>query len=260
MLYRRQGFPEEGEVVLCTVSKVNPNSVFLHLDEYDKVGMMHISEISPGRIRNIRDYVVEGKLIVCKILRIDKERNHIDLSLRRVNETLRRNKLAEVKQEQKAEKIIEIVAKNAKKDVRGFYSLITKPILDEHDMVYNAFIDVASGKIKMSDLKIPKEYEKEIEEHVMKRFKAEKRPVGGILKLSTYAENGVEIIKKLLKDIEKIKNADVKYLGAGNYKIHIESEEVKKDEKLLDEKIEEVLEQIKKHDGEGSFTKEAALE
>jgi len=50
MLYRREGFPDEGEIVLCTVTKINPNSVFVHVDDYDKGGMVHISEISPGRI------------------------------------------------------------------------------------------------------------------------------------------------------------------------------------------------------------------
>ena len=78
--------------------------------------------------------------------------------------------------------------------------------------------------------------------------------------MSTYADDGVEVIKKLLKDIEKLKNAQVRYLGAGSYRINIESNDVKKDEKMLDEKIEEVLEEIKKHDGTGSFLKEAAEE
>ncbi|MEK6886747.1 MAG: S1 RNA-binding domain-containing protein [Nanoarchaeota archaeon] len=260
MLYQREGFPDEGEIVLCTVTKINPNSIFVHVDDYDKGGMVHISEISPGRIRNIRDFVVENKIIVCKVLSVNKERGYIDLSLRRVNETLRRNKLEEIKQEQKAEKILELIAIKYKKDVKAFYHEISKPIIEEYGMVYHGFAQIAAGKIKAEDLKIPKEYKKEIEEMIAKRFKVEQIPVGGILKLSTYADDGVEIIKKLLKDIEKLKNAQVRYLGAGAYRINMESDDVKKDEKLLDEKIEEVIAEIKKHDGTGSFTKEAAEE
>ena len=41
-----------------------------------------LSEIAPGRIRNLREYVVTKKRIICKILRISGER--IYLSLRRV--------------------------------------------------------------------------------------------------------------------------------------------------------------------------------
>ena len=96
MLYRRIGFPEDGELVLCTVTKVQSHSVFVRLDEFDKGGMIHISEVSPGRIRNIRDFVKEDKIIVCQVLRVSRERGYIDLSLRRVNDNQKRKKLEEI--------------------------------------------------------------------------------------------------------------------------------------------------------------------
>ena len=102
MFYQKKGIPEENEIVICTVKKILPHGVFVGLDEYkDKEGLIHISEISPGRVRNIRDFVKEGKRIVCKILKINLERNHIDLSLRRVTQSQRINKNTSYKQEQK---------------------------------------------------------------------------------------------------------------------------------------------------------------
>ena len=74
MFLRRQGFPEEGELVFCMVTKIQYHAVTVNLDEYDKPGLIHISEVSPGRIRNIRDYVTEGKKVVCKVIRINQER------------------------------------------------------------------------------------------------------------------------------------------------------------------------------------------
>ncbi len=74
MLYQRTGYPEEEELLLCTVTKIFPHSVFVKMDEFGRDAMIHISEVSPGRIRNIRDFVVEGKKVVCKVLRIDKEK------------------------------------------------------------------------------------------------------------------------------------------------------------------------------------------
>ena len=59
MFYKKQGFPEESELVLCTVKKILDHSVFVGLDEYNNLeGMIHISEVSPGRIRNIRDHFI----------------------------------------------------------------------------------------------------------------------------------------------------------------------------------------------------------
>src|SRR3989344_8840742 len=114
MLYRKEGYPEEHELVSCTVTKILPQSVFVNINEYAKQGMIHIAEISPGRIRNLRDFVEEGKMIVCKVLHVDSQRGHIDLSLRRVTESQRREKNDQMKQEMTAEKIVEFLADQEK--------------------------------------------------------------------------------------------------------------------------------------------------
>jgi len=61
---------EEGDLVLCTVEKIVGTIVFVNIDGEKKQGSIVLSEIAPGRIRNLRDYVVPKKKIVCKILRI----------------------------------------------------------------------------------------------------------------------------------------------------------------------------------------------
>ncbi len=62
MAKTKKTFPDEKEIVVCTVKKILRDSIFATLDAYEgKEGMIHISEIAPGRIRNIRDYVKEGK-------------------------------------------------------------------------------------------------------------------------------------------------------------------------------------------------------
>ncbi|MBI2043960.1 hypothetical protein HYT24_01195, partial [Candidatus Pacearchaeota archaeon] len=78
---------EIGDLVLCTVDKIERTTVFVKLSVNGKEtdGSINFSEIAPGRIRNIRDYVVPKKKIVCKILRITPAGN-IELSLRRVSQ------------------------------------------------------------------------------------------------------------------------------------------------------------------------------
>ena len=142
-MLKKEGFPDENDIVLVTVTKVNPNSVFTTLDHFGgKTGLIHISEISPGRIRNIRDYVVEGKKIVCKILKIDKAKGHIDLSLRRVTEIQRRNKNSEIKQELKAEKLIDFFCKENKISDEDCTNKINRPIAEEYDLFADFFSDI----------------------------------------------------------------------------------------------------------------------
>ena len=149
MLFKKQGFPEDEELVLCTVTAVQYHSVFAKLDEYDTTGLIHISEVAPGRIRNIRDFVVEGKKVVCKVLKVNKEKGHIDLSLRRVNDAQKRQKLNQIKQEQLAERIVENIAKQSKKDFVKLYNEVTDKLFEKYPTLFSAFDDVANDKLKL---------------------------------------------------------------------------------------------------------------
>src|SRR3990167_3344887 len=90
----------QGDLVLCTVERIDNTTVFVKLFDNGKEidGSIVTSEIAPGRIRNLRDYVVPKKKIVCKVLRIS-ERGNIELSLRRVSAKERKEVLEREGQE-----------------------------------------------------------------------------------------------------------------------------------------------------------------
>src|SRR3972149_6127128 len=71
----------EDDIVMGTGKKIEGTIVFVEIENNGE-GSIVMSEIAAGRIRNIRDYVSQGKKIVCKILKAAK--GHIELSLRRV--------------------------------------------------------------------------------------------------------------------------------------------------------------------------------
>src|SRR3989454_845138 len=115
-------WPEEGELVVCTVNNVKNFGAFGTLDEYEgKEGFIHVAEVSSGWIKYIRDYVREGQKLVCKVLRVDREKGHIDLSLKAVNEHQKREKIQEWKNEQKAEKLLSIAAERLGKPVDALW-------------------------------------------------------------------------------------------------------------------------------------------
>jgi translation initiation factor 2 subunit 1 len=232
MLYKKQGFPEEGEIVMCEVTSVQYHSVFVKLTEYNKTGMIHISEISPGRIRNLRDYVTEGKVIVCKVLKVKRDRDQIDLSLRRVNENQRKNKINSMKQEQIAEKIIELVAKERKIDVRDLYNTIKNKISKNHESIYEAFEFVLKDNKYLVKLGIEKEISDNLKRYILDRIKPPSVRIKREMKIKCYEENGVEIIKKsLLKEIKD--NINIYYEGGGKYLIEITAENYKEAESIF---------------------------
>src|SRR3989344_7083946 len=91
---------EEGDLVICVVERIEKTVVFVKIPlkggEID--GNIVTSEIAPGRIRNIRDYVFPKKRIVCKVLRISSSGN-VELSFRRVSLKERKEVLEREKQE-----------------------------------------------------------------------------------------------------------------------------------------------------------------
>jgi translation initiation factor 2 subunit 1 len=247
MLFLKEGFPEESEIVICTVTSVRYNSVFAKLNEYNnKSGMIHISEVSPGRIRNIRDYVKEGKVIVCKVLKINEERGYIDLSLRRVNEGQRRSKLDEMKKEQKAEKIVEFVAKSLKKDFKKFYSELTDKIFKKYDLLASCFEDVVEKKITLDELGIDKKTATELNKIIEERIKPAEVDIKGNLNLVSEAPDGVELVKQAIK---KGIREDVKilYMGAGNYRINVKASDYKEAEKILKQSTSPIIEFAEKN-------------
>ncbi|MBW2990359.1 translation initiation factor IF-2 subunit alpha [Candidatus Woesearchaeota archaeon] len=257
MFLRRQGFPEEGELVFCTVSKIQYHAVTVNLDEYEKQGLIHISEVSPGRIRNIRDYVTEGKKVVCKVIRITEERGHIDLSLRRVNDSQRRSKTEAIKQEQKAEKILSILAERLKKKPAELYQEIAPLIMENYLWLYQAFEDVVENNASLEELGINKEVAKKLEELIREKIKPKQVQIIIKVSINSYDENGLEIVKQAFEIAKKVeKEVKINYLGGGTYRMVITAKDYKKAEAVLKEIQDKMTGFIEDKKGEIEFERQ----
>lgn len=256
MLTNKTAFPQEDELVLCTVTAVQYHSIFCTLDEYgNRTGMIHISEVAPGRIRNIRDFVKEGKKIVCKVLRVNLEKGHIDLSLRRVNENQKRQKLNQVKQEQLAEKIVEHAAKQHLKKTEDIYAILSKALVPKYGGLFPAFEDVAQGGLDLSTV-IDKKLAQDIVTAINQRIKPKKVIIDGDLTLLSYAPNGIDFVKEALhKAADTAGKPVIRYKGAGTYHIVITSDDYKTGEKLLKQSVDAALDTAKARKMQANFVR-----
>ncbi|MBI2668746.1 S1 RNA-binding domain-containing protein [Candidatus Woesearchaeota archaeon] len=256
MLYKRTGMPEEDEIVFCKVSKIFPNSVFVDLLEFGTQGMIDISEIAPGRIRNLRDFVTQDRQIVCKVLRIDQRQGHIDLSLRRVNSHERAGKLEEIKQELKAEALVKSLSEKLKVTFPELYQKISPPIFKEFSHLYLCFKEVVAGAVDLQKIGIEQKIAQELTTAIIDKFKPQKIAIGGEIKMQTYASDGVDKIRSTLLVIEKISSTiALFYLGGGRYKLTIEDVDYKPAEQTLD-KIVKILEKFNDKQSTASFERE----
>lgn len=74
----------KGKIVKGTVSGIESYGAFVTLDDYYS-GLVHISEISNGFVKNIHDYVNIGESIYVEILEVDDELCHLKLSIKDIN-------------------------------------------------------------------------------------------------------------------------------------------------------------------------------
>ncbi len=253
MFYKKKGLPEENSIVLCTVKKILFHSIFVELDEYEnQEGMIHISEIAPGRVRNIRDYVIEGKKIVCQVLRVDLDRRQVDLSLRRVPLSLRTKKNEEYKQEIKSEKLLEYIGKELKVDLKEMYSKMGFKLIDHFGLLGIAFNEIAvHGKEVINELKFPQKEAELLVKIVQEKIKPPEVMVHATLVLQSFSEEGIEDIKHALEEGEKFSKkqeiqTNIIYVSAPNYRIEITAPEYKIAERELEEVTTFILNEIKK--------------
>jgi translation initiation factor 2 subunit 1 len=218
---------ESGDIVLCTVDRIVGTTVFVHI-EGNGEGSIVFSEIAPGRIRNIRDYVVPKKKIVCKILRISGDR--IDLSFRRVTQKEQK----EIKEKNKLEKSYE----NIIKSVLGEKAKTIIEEISKKEKIYD-FLQRNKENAKELEKIIGIENSKKILEIINSQQKYKIAVVKKEIILKSTASNGIEAIKNILSDIKEV---EIRYLSAGKYSLKKED----KDLKEADQKLREIIEIIEK--------------
>ena len=249
-------WPQESELVVCTVVNVKDFVAFVSLDEYNgRQGLIPISEIATGWIKYIRDHIREGQKIVCKVLNVDRSRGHIDLSLKDVNEHQRREKIREWKNESKARKWIGFVAKAADEPV----SLIEDAILDKYGAFYPVFEDIViEGEPVIKKLGLSKRASDALMHVAQENVKVPSVEVTGHLILICTQPDGLSVIKKALKSAEpKIAGVDIEllYLGAPTYRIKVTAPDYKNAEKALEKAANAAIAVVEKSGGEGKLVK-----
>ena len=73
-----------GSIVFGTVTGIENYGVFVNLDDY-YTGLIHISEISHGFVRDVNDFVSLGDTIRVKVIDVDDESFHVKLSIKDIN-------------------------------------------------------------------------------------------------------------------------------------------------------------------------------
>ncbi len=267
MIIKRQKLPSENDLVICTITKVFSHGAFAKLDEYeDKEGFIHVSEVASTWVKNIRDFVREGQKSVAKVLNVDRRKGYIDLSVRRVGDAQKKNKMQEWKRAQKAHKLLELAAKTIKKDIKTAYQEVGFKLEDKYGEIYAGLEEVViSGEAPLKDLGIPGEWIKPITTIAKENVTIPYVNIRGYLDITCQSQNGIEIIREALikaRDEESGNDIklDVRYVGSPRYRLNVTAPDYRTAEEVLKRCANTAISFIEKNGGTGKFLREVKEE
>jgi translation initiation factor 2 subunit 1 len=258
MAVKKGEWPEPGDLVMASVQRITDYGAYVTLDEYGKEGLLHVSEVSSGWVRNIREFVREGQKTVLKVLRVNTEKGHVDLSLRRVSRHERREKILAWKREKKAESLLRNVSEKLKVPIEELYNT-GAAIEEKFGGIYEGLETAArEGPDPLIEAGLPKDLAVAMAEVAKDKIRPPMVKVKGLLELQCMKPNGIIHIKEALLSAQKTerpKNTKIRLyaVAAPKYAVEVLAEDYKDAEKILQQAAETAIKTIAKAGGTGTF-------
>jgi translation initiation factor 2 subunit 1 len=222
-------WPDEGDLVVCSVKSVKENGAYLDLDSYPaREGFVFIGEIATGWVRNIRAHLREGQRVVAKVIGIKKERDSITLSIKSVSEERRRDALQSWKNEQRASQIMRVASERI-----GWDEVKTSAVSDEmkeaFGTLYGALEECAITESALEDAGFEGEWIAVVTELAIENIVPPFVEIRGLFEIKVWGPEGVEAISGALQAAEDCAKGEEEvtltchYDGAPNYRVDIKA-------------------------------------
>ena len=255
------GWPDPGELVVGKIDEIEDFGVFVDLEEYeDKRGLIHISEVASGWIKNVRDHVREGQIVVCKVLDVDEGHEQIDLSLKDVNDHQRSEKIQQWKNEQKADNWMDLAFEGLDDES---YTAVANELIGAHGSLYEGFKQAAiHGEEALESTDLSTDELEAIVETARENVSVPYVNVTGYVDLQNPSPTGVDGIREALQaaegngEVPDEVNLEVSYVGAPEYRIEVQAPNYKTAEAQLEESAERAVAAIGDHGGDGEYHRE----
>jgi translation initiation factor 2 subunit 1 len=244
----KKGLPKWGELVICTVKRITPYAAWCDLVEYPEVeGMIHVTEVAGRWVRDIREFVKKGKRYVAKVVKIDYQKRHVNLSLKRVTQVDKKRKLDAFRKEQRAEKILEQAAKAQGKTLEQAYQQIGHKLQARFGSLAAAFEEPPQS------WKLPKGWTTALQEVIARVVKPKETLIRVELELTSCAGDGIRRIRDVLTKLAKRAGVSIKYISAPRYRAELVTTQPKLAERQLREELDILVKKAKAQQIEASY-------
>ncbi|MBI5036202.1 translation initiation factor IF-2 subunit alpha [Candidatus Micrarchaeota archaeon] len=225
-------YPENDEYTIAKAKKILPYGAIVSLQEYgNREAFIHVSEVFSGWVRNIREHVKEGQVIVVKVISVDQSKHQVDVSLKRVSESDKKRKMLQHQQQNRAQKMLEAASKKLGKSMSVAAVEVQQPLEEKYGGLYAGFEAISQGKC---EAKLPKSWLGVLEEFAKREIKPKIAKVRAVLTLKSFAPNGLQKIKEVIASLEgSAKKVRILYVSAPTYYVDVEADSYKQAEKTV---------------------------
>jgi len=256
------GWPTPGELVVGRVDEIEDFGVFVDLEEYeDKRGLVHVSEVASGWIKNVRDHVNTDQMVVCKVLEVDEDAQQVDLSIKDVNDHQRSEKVQDWKNEQKADKWMEIAFGEDVDD--DTFRRVANELIEAYGTLYDGFEEAAiHGHEALESTDLADDELDAIVETARENVSVPYVTVTGYVDLEAPGADGVEDVREALAaaegngEVPDEVDLEVTYVGAPEYRIRVQAPNYKTAEAQLEASADRASEAIGAAGGTAEFHRE----
>ncbi|MDP6147911.1 MAG: translation initiation factor IF-2 subunit alpha [Candidatus Thalassarchaeaceae archaeon] len=248
-------WPEEGELLVCSVKNVKENGAYLNLDGYgNREGFVFIGEVAAGWVRNIRNHLRVGQRVVAKVIGIKKDRERVDLSIKTVSEERRRDTLQSWKNEQRARQIMNVAAERIGWDENKTTD-ISEEMIEIFGTLYGALEECAISETALSDNGFSGNWMTIVIELAIENIVPPFVEIRGKYNIEVWGDEGVYAIRDALLAAEAVAEGvedttlTCHYDGAPEYRIDIKAPDYETAEKLWQNAQDAVTKSITSVDG-----------
>lgn len=224
---KNDNWPEDGELLVCTVKNVRENGAYLTLDSYEgKEGFVFIGEVSAGWVKNIRSHVREGQRVVAKVIEVNEGKESINLSIKAVSDERRRETLQNRKNQQRAVQMMRLVAEKMGWEEEE-NSKISAELIEIFGTLYGALEECAISETALTDAGFNGEWIKIATEIAIDNIIPPFVEIRGNFDIEVWSSEGVNAIREALtaaescaENMEEV-TLTCHYDGAPHYRVDI---------------------------------------
>ena len=224
---KEAGWPDMGEMLVCTIKTVKQNGAYVELDGYDgREGFIFIGEIASGWVKNIRSHVREGQRVVAKALKVRRDRKSIELSIKMVSEERRRDTLQRWKNEQRAGQLLRIVGERSGWDEEKIAEMKVH-MTETYGTLYVAFEETAIDNEALAAEGYEGDWTTLFIETAIENIIPDSVTIRAVADIQVHAAEGIEIIRSALCAVEDCASKENEviitcfYDGAPEYRIEL---------------------------------------